>query len=311
MAVPFDLQVRVDRFLAGERRVDDLSRIFLWLRERTRGHADLVRDVGDFEAHRDRRDQGLTWSHATDYCAMMDRLYASEVQPFHLTKEVLVKSLLAAARNINRQRLEYETGFKARKNDGQLAAVVKRIANKTLHIADDEAVFPEGALDQREAAIFSVLKRQIAIPVVITQDGLAEQFGSLLIDEGLVQDDDMERVHKNSDFLILFAISRMHHASIRVPNGKRAWFEAGIASAHPRTLAVNLVYSIDDRMHPTIRVCQTNETASHYIDPRLAVQQTPYGPSTPRWDIPVDFNAEGKLAPLTDKPAEWSELGTV
>jgi hypothetical protein len=60
-----DLQRRVQRLLRGDRRSDDLDRIFLSLRERSYGRAS-IREIGDFVAHRDKREKGLVTEKVRD-----------------------------------------------------------------------------------------------------------------------------------------------------------------------------------------------------------------------------------------------------
>ncbi len=54
---PAELRQRVERYLRGDCRVEDLDQIFLALRDRSHGHPE-IREVGDLVAHRDRRERG-------------------------------------------------------------------------------------------------------------------------------------------------------------------------------------------------------------------------------------------------------------
>lgn len=60
-----DLRMRAGRLLAGQRRVDDLDRLFLGLRDRHHGK-ESVREIGDFVAHRAERQKGLVTQVARD-----------------------------------------------------------------------------------------------------------------------------------------------------------------------------------------------------------------------------------------------------
>ena len=53
------MRIRVKRLLHGKFRPDDITTLFLHLRDR-HGGRESVREMGDFVAHPDRRDRGMT-----------------------------------------------------------------------------------------------------------------------------------------------------------------------------------------------------------------------------------------------------------
>lgn len=60
-----DLRLRVQRLLRGERRHDDVDPLFLGLRDRAGGR-EIIREIGDFVAHRDERDRGTVLQQTSD-----------------------------------------------------------------------------------------------------------------------------------------------------------------------------------------------------------------------------------------------------
>jgi hypothetical protein len=60
------LRVRVERLLKGDFRVDDLSTLFLTLRNRS-NCPEVVREIGDFVAHQDERTKGITTDSVRDF----------------------------------------------------------------------------------------------------------------------------------------------------------------------------------------------------------------------------------------------------
>ena len=72
---PKDLRVRVERFLAGERNLEDLHRLFGYFRFRTGGAAPALKDIGDFQAHKDSRDQGISWKRGRNYLELFIHLH--------------------------------------------------------------------------------------------------------------------------------------------------------------------------------------------------------------------------------------------
>src|SRR5438874_13609559 len=60
------LRARVERLLRGDFRSDDLTRLFLYVRDRCDGR-ESVQEVGDFVAHHDERTKGLVTRTARDW----------------------------------------------------------------------------------------------------------------------------------------------------------------------------------------------------------------------------------------------------
>jgi hypothetical protein len=60
------LRVRVERLLRGDLRTDDLSTLFLALRDRS-NCAEVVSEIGDFVAHQDERTKGITTRSVRDF----------------------------------------------------------------------------------------------------------------------------------------------------------------------------------------------------------------------------------------------------
>src|SRR4051812_21883068 len=66
MAQPSELRRRVERLLSGEFHSDDLTRLFLWLRERPANCGPAVREIGDFVAHSNERTKGAVTDELKD-----------------------------------------------------------------------------------------------------------------------------------------------------------------------------------------------------------------------------------------------------
>jgi hypothetical protein len=60
------LRARVERLLRGDFRSDDLTRLFLYARDRCDGR-ESVQEIGDFVAHHDERTKGLITREARDW----------------------------------------------------------------------------------------------------------------------------------------------------------------------------------------------------------------------------------------------------
>src|SRR5450759_1802598 len=60
------LRIRVERLLRDDFRVEDLTTLFLALRDRCEGR-EAIREIGDFVAHRDERTKGITTTAVRDF----------------------------------------------------------------------------------------------------------------------------------------------------------------------------------------------------------------------------------------------------
>src|SRR5262249_50208344 len=78
------LRPRIERLLYGDEFVsDDLSRLFLYLRETSYGRQ-TVREVGDFVAHFGMRDKGPTTQLATNFFTVLRFFTPLLADPEHL-----------------------------------------------------------------------------------------------------------------------------------------------------------------------------------------------------------------------------------
>ena len=71
-------RARVERLLRGDFRVDDLTRLFLYARDRCDGR-EPVQEVGDFVAHHDERTKGLITRVTRDWFSIA-RVWGAVVQ---------------------------------------------------------------------------------------------------------------------------------------------------------------------------------------------------------------------------------------
>ena len=82
-------RTRVERLLRGDFRVDDLTRLFLYARDRCDGR-ESVKEVGDFVAHHNERNKGTVTRATREWFAIsgfISRLYTKRYNRDRLPPE--------------------------------------------------------------------------------------------------------------------------------------------------------------------------------------------------------------------------------
>src|SRR5262249_25558883 len=145
MSAPLDIRPIVKNLLSGARRVDQTKRLFEWLRFRTGAKAPSVKDIGDFLAHRDERDRGITWELGRDYCL----LAAKPAGKLPHTPAAISDALLATFRLIGADGILNMTGTAYNKIQDYLEGALKKIQS-----FDGKNVSFSTQLDPQEDAAF-------------------------------------------------------------------------------------------------------------------------------------------------------------
>lgn len=122
------LRIRVDRLLRSDLRVEDLTSLFLAMRDHCEGR-ECVREVGDFVAHRNTRTRGIITCCARDFFATLRFVFPQPKPPLDLTN--LPKNfsdlLFAAFRRTDNSLLREKLGLKRVKAERNLEDLRKRL----------------------------------------------------------------------------------------------------------------------------------------------------------------------------------------
>ena len=157
-----DLQRRVQRLLSGDRRTEDLARIFLSVRGRDQGRASL-REIGDFVAHRDQREKGPVTARVRDMflsCRSWSRQQMGIAPTLEQACEVAAANLRTATD------VQLEANFKLKRS------VVKSVLQQAI-----KKISKGKRLTDREYRIFNYLGTAFIWNNVFTDEQVTDDLG--------------------------------------------------------------------------------------------------------------------------------------
>jgi hypothetical protein len=273
-----DLQKRVQRLLRGERRSDDLDRLFLGLRDRSHGR-ESVREIGDFVAHRNQREKGPVTQKARDvFLSFHSWFRIRSGQPFDL----------AHIRKVSAANLRVAT-------DDQIAArlgLTRSVAKSVL----------EQALRKLENGKEATAREKLAVDYfggafiwnpALTDTVVMDDLASLLVKTNLLPAAERTAFETLSPFLALYVITLMHGSTVLLDDGGRAALVGGYDNDQGR-LEVKARLQFTDLGKPvSAPVCMfwTGLRGEDHCAERLCLDPE-------AWLGPLEIDAQGKLAPL-------------
>lgn len=293
-----DLEHRVKRFINGENNRDDIPRFFQWARDKLK-EGDPVRDVGDFDAHREERVKGLTWETGRAFCAMMRIGPLGKTAGVSITANDLKLAVLAStvfarrASDAERSGIPYEKIVEFAKG-----AVAK------LQSFDGTMEKFSSPLTPGESFVYHYIRSRRSVPYAFSAYSLTNDLADLLIRSNFLENSDRTRFLSRRCEIAIFAISRMHLANINLKNiPGRAIIMAGTSSLHPDKVVAHIEYTFPEfeRQVSIVRVVATDCSVREWVDPKLwPIDRGPFE-ELKDWNIPLDLDEKGRLAPFPDQ----------
>lgn len=288
MTAPPDIRLRVLRLLSGERRTEDLHRILLWLRFRTRGRAPNLKDVGDFISHRDLRETGVTWERARDFCHVAEWVLSASDGVERRSIEMARKAVFASFRIHGPARAKAQFGVGAKRVEQALTramAAVNYIDFTTGEADMDDSLTP------LEVAVLRFYIWEFRTPKGMTPEVLANELIELLSAEGLLSRSERQRLVEAAAFICVYAMSQMHGSTIVLAEGRDDTHVPLTLSYRAGKLRLSLMHMVAKTMVLT-DVVATDLTPEDWLAPELIT-----GPTDIVW-VPVEFGPGGKLVPI-------------
>lgn len=274
-----DLARRLARLMRGDRRSDDLDRLFLALRERASARPS-VREIGDFVAHRDRREKGPVTQRARDIFTSFQSWLRISVMRQPFTLDDVRKVAEANLRNATEEQLHARLGLKR----AVAKSVLRQALNKVAKGSEPTA---------RERRTVDYLGGAFIWNPAFTDGEVVEDLLQVLGEGGLVRKADQAAFRALSDFIALYVVTLMHGSAVLLDNGDRAELVAGFANDQGR-LEIKAVLTMNDMRKPVFApacLFWTTLLASEHCVPALLDEPI-------LWQLPLEVGSEGKLTPL-------------
>lgn len=287
---PKELRSRVKRLLTGEKNEIDAHELFIWLRDRANDtDFSLVRDVGDFCAHRHERHKGVSWHRGNDFCDMMLSVNARlenkpPLEPFKLglrARARLVPPFVVSLMGFERKafiELAYRSIAKIAKYD------------------EDRVVMIEGSGDE-ETGMVNCLLTLPRTPEPILQNHLMWQTFNIMVETGLIEREMVNEFEGAAEYLTVFAMTRMHLVKIKNA-AANCFLSMGTSSTMVNRLIVSIFVDGPSQFSSVTTIFMSTCDVRDWCDPLL--QPTFVQPgflSRPNWQAALDFSSS-KLVPF-------------
>jgi hypothetical protein len=282
-----DLRSRTRRLLSGDRRVDDLDRLYLGQRGARSRNKMAFLEIGDFVAHRNLRNKGLITQAGRDVFTSLD-VWSMHLRGVSATRSDRVRAARSNLRLANDMQLK-EAGCGSR-----------TVASSRLDSAI--AKFERGQpLGVRERTIFEYMGSRFIWRPAFEAHQLTREFADVLILNGLMDAIDRSKLESAEPFIALHALAIMHQSSITLGGGASARLYAGYANVD-RRLEVKIQIVFRELAKPVIApVCLflTDLMPEGHCDSSLIGPSDPVLPD--HWSGPIEVTPAGILAPFSNE----------
>lgn len=283
-----EIRIRVDRLLGGQRNIENLDRIFQYVRSRSFGRK-TVRDVGDFVHHADGRGQGATWERLRLHYDLI-RIHWKTIYGIPLTLEEIVGGMRATSILESADDTLLHLGLNQKRAHKALGAVIAKISGASA--AGIELISPFTTDEQK---IYDFYNTRTIIGPVFTQDNLADDFLFTMIKNDLVAKNASIPVEA-ANFLGAYAAYKMHRVTIQYKDVEDVQLRlSGGYSNDDRRVCIEAISRIatpDGNPQVAFVVYTTNCPIVEWFSPDLQNLETGL------LDVPVEMTPDGTLHPL-------------
>ncbi|MXO73179.1 hypothetical protein [Alteraurantiacibacter buctensis] len=292
------LRIRVERLLAGAHHARDLDELFLALRQRSFG-AKLVREIGDFSAHRQERDQGIACKSIQNFALLMGFSWRRDTArreglPIPGDIDDFLSTSLAALE------MDHDDNLRAtlRMPRGQVVKLLRSAHRKIVDVRDGQPVFSE-ELSPKERAVCDRYFFAVPLQWAFDEDNLVGDLATCLVKNRLICDEELEILKTRGQEIAVFAMDRMHLSSVPLPGGTVATLHIGREWADgDENLSINAHIPVDigrPNVFLMTLLFKTRCRVEHWLEPREFAEAL-----QPASGIiePVEINAAGKLQVL-------------
>lgn len=266
---------RVSRLLRGERHTSDLERLFADLRFSSSGNG-VVREVGDFAAHRAERNKGVVMSRAADMqtsAAAWFRQMSGEVPSLAEARQTMKANL----RIVPEARIKEALGM--------------TISQAQSHYLQAEKHLESGRKPKkRQGEAFNFLAATFQWKTAFTSDDLMEDFSCILLEGGALAEESREDFQRCRPFVTSYALTVMHGSKILLSDGAVAPLRMKVRE-ETQTLRIKANIPVADVGKPvSCAVCVFETDLDARIYSRYLPDSSDYESYTP-----LEIGADGSI----------------
>lgn len=213
--------------LDGDFRPDDLSRLFLYARDRCDGR-EAVQEIGDFVAHHDERKKGVVTREVRDWFAIAKFHFPNleRVVDGNRLPSDFPDFLRASYRRASKRHLRDQAGLRHADAKRVLEAAIEHLVRNS----DGTWSFSDRHT-QTEGNLIRALISVIVVRPAFDGDRLFTEFSATLKSHALLQRTDLARFEELKPAIGLFAVSLMHNSRIVVADGSICTLEGSVDGA--------------------------------------------------------------------------------
>jgi hypothetical protein len=284
-----ELRHRVERLLNGQFIVDDLIRLFLFLRDRSFGN-NLVREIGDFVAHADERQKGVVTDDLRDFFAWL------RFKLPNLNKKIGLQDLPPRFPEIACANVKRLDSNALKKDSGLTPNIAQRMMRS---IMKKFVPIPTGGytltspLTNNEAALLRVAISYIVAKPVFQDNALITQMRSVLTKNGLLNQDEHCKFCLLKPSIVLFAITAMHQCTILLDSPPPADLMAE-RTADGTLGVLAMAACVTDEVpaaYIAVPIFSTTLAAQDWCEQSLLDGQW-------KWEFPIELSPDRKLRRL-------------
>ena len=205
-----NMRARVERLLRGDVREDDITRLFLFSRDRCDGR-ESVQEIGDFVAHHSERTKGIVTRTVKDWVTIVQFrswLPSEIIDPQRLPRNFPV-FLQAQSRRLEPAIIKKSTGLTRYEAISCLPSIISKLDQN----ADGTYRLP-AFLKKKELAVIHCFMSHLVANPAFTGERLFSDVSRTLQSNGLLNKSEMQTFSKRAQIFVLFAAVQMHRCSV-------------------------------------------------------------------------------------------------
>jgi hypothetical protein len=287
VAIRDDTQARVDRLKGGKFLNHDVSAIFVNLRDYFHSR-ESFRDIGNFLAHKEKRDQGAVFNVTRDmalYMRFSIPFIANSGGPISATHLQLTAALKANVNLLTDENLHEALGMRRADVRSHLGSALK-----CLNGVNNGKIVQVKNLTVKQLTVVNYLMSVLKIRPAFDAEILFDDFCYVLIREKYITTIDVSKLAYAKSLLALYCAAQMHGSEIDLGDGQSTPLVGGTGDGKIQVTAK--VPNVHGAVGISVPVFTSELSAKKFCNKQLRPPKS----GDVQWQRPVELNRRGKLS---------------